>query len=116
MDMVISLVESYGYPALIGGVAHYHLFPHFGGGVSDCMRMSGVTDGRKVIELAMKARGESLFIAGELSLADLFLAPIAYLVSLTSDSHAVFDVAGFDAWWTRIQTLPSFKDTRPALD
>jgi glutathione S-transferase len=115
MDMVIGVVDSYGYPSLIGGVAAYHLFPDFVGGKNDAMRTSGLADGRKVIELAMKTKGASSFIAGDLSLADLYLAPIAFYVSLTPDRAAVFDVAGFDGWWAKIQALQSFKDTQPDL-
>ena len=55
------------------------------------------------------------FIAGELSLADLYLAPIIFYVSLTPDKDALFDVDGFADWWARIQALPSFKDTQPDL-
>jgi glutathione S-transferase len=115
MDMVIGIVESYGYGALVGGVAGYHLFPDFVGGKNDAMRKAGIETGRKVIELAMKTKGASDFIAGELSLADLFLAPIAFYVALTPDKDAVFDVDGFPDWWTRIQALPSFQDTQPNL-
>jgi glutathione S-transferase len=115
MDMVIGVVDSYGYPSLIGGVAAYHLFPDFVGGKNDAMRTSGLADGRKVIELAMKTKGASSFIAGDLSLADLYLAPIAFYVSLTPDKAAVLDVAGFDGWWAKIQALQSFKDTQPDL-
>jgi glutathione S-transferase len=115
MDMVIGVVDSYGYPSLIGGVAAYHLFPDFVGGKNDAMRTSGLADGRKVIELAMKTKGASSFIAGDLSLADLYLAPIAFYVSLTPDKASVFDVAGFDGWWAKIQALQSFKHTQPNL-
>jgi len=115
MDMIVGIIDSYGYGALIGGVAAYHLFPDFVGGKNDAMRTGGIENGRKVIELAMKTRGASPFIAGELSLADLYLAPIAFYVSLTPDKDAVFDVAGFADWWARIQALQSFKDTQPDL-
>ena len=59
------------------------------------MRKGGIENGRGVIELAMKTRGSSPFIAGDLSLADLYLAPIMFYVSLTPDKDAVFDVHGF---------------------
>jgi glutathione S-transferase len=115
MDMIVGIVDSYGYGALIGGVAAYHLFPDFVGGKNDAMRKGGIENGRKVIELAMKTKGSSSFIAGELSLADLYLAPIAFYVSLTPDKDAVFNVDGFAEWWTKIQALPSFKVTQPNL-
>jgi glutathione S-transferase len=115
MDMIIGIIDSYGYGALIGGVAAFHLFPDFVGGKSEAMRKDGIENGRKAIELAMKAKGSSSFIAGELSLADLYLAPIAFYVALTPDQDAVFDVDGFADWWTKIQALRSFKDTQPNL-
>ena len=67
MDMVIGLINSYGYGALIGGVAAYHLFPDFVGGKNEAMRKSGLENGRKMIELAMKTKGSSPFIAGDLT-------------------------------------------------
>ena len=116
MDMIIGIIDSYGYGALIGGVAAFHLFPDFAGGKNEAMRKDGIENGRKVVELAMKAKGSSSFIAGELSLADLYLAPIAFYVALTPDQDVVFNVDGFADWWTKIQALRSFKETQPNLD
>jgi glutathione S-transferase len=115
MDMIIGMVDSYGYGALLGGVVAYHLFPDFVGGKSDAMRKGGLENGRKMIDFAMKTRGSSPFIAGDLSLADLYLAPIAFYVSLTPDKDALFDVDGFADWWTKTQALQSYKDTQPKL-
>ena len=113
MDMVIGLVDSYGYGALVAGIAAYHLFPDFVGGKNEAMRQGGIVNGSKVIELAMKAKGSAPFIAGELSLADLFLAPIVFYVSLTPDMAGLLAIDGFAAWWERIQALDSFKSTPP---
>ena len=116
MDMIVGLIDSYGYGALTGGVAAYHLFPDFVGGKNESFRQSGIENGRKVLQLAMETKGASPFIAGELSFADLFLAPIVFYVSMTPDQDAVFDVKGFAEWWSRIQELQSFKDTIPKFD
>lgn len=113
MDMVIGLVDSYGYGALVAGIAAYHLFPDFVGGKNEAMRQGGIDNGSKVIELAMKTKGSAPFIAGELSLADLFLAPIVFYVSLTPDMAGLLAIDGFAAWWERIQALDSFKSTPP---
>jgi glutathione S-transferase len=115
MDMVIGIIDSYGYGALVGGIAAYHLFPDFVGGKNDAARASGSQTGRKVIEFIMKTKGASPFIAGELSLADLYLAPIIFYVSLTPDKDVVFDVEGASDWWAKIQALPSYQGTQPAL-
>lgn len=113
MDMIIGLVDSYGYAALLGGVSAFHLFPDFVGGKDEDARASGITNGRKLLEFAMKTRGPSPFIAGDLSLADLYLAPILAYVAMTPDKDVLFDVDGFNEWWTRVQALPSFVTTQP---
>jgi glutathione S-transferase len=113
MDMIIGIIGSYGYKALGEGVAAYHLFPDYVGGKSEAMRSAGIDNGRKVIKLAMETKGASHFIAGDLSLADLYLAPVAFYVSLTPDKDVVFDVNGFAEWWATVQALPSFTKTQP---
>lgn len=115
MDMIVGIIDSYGYAALLGGVSAYHLFPDFVGGKNDAARNEGIENGRKVLALAMQTRGSSDFIAGDLSLADLFLAPIVAYVALTPDADAIFDIEGFADWWTRIQALDSFRTTAPDL-
>ena len=113
MDMVMSILDSYGYGALVGGVAAFHLFPDFVGGKNEALRKAGIDNGRKTIEFAMKIKGDSLFVAGELSLADLYLAPVIAYVSMTPDAKLVLDVEGFADWWERVQALKSFQDTQP---
>ncbi len=113
MDEVIGIIDWYGYGALLGGVAAYHLFPDFVGGKNEQAREGGLDTGRKVIEFAMKTKGASPFIAGELSLADLYLAPVAAYIAMTPDKDTVFAPDGFEAWWTAVQALPSFKSTAP---
>jgi len=115
MDMIIGIIDSYGYGALLAGVCGYHLFPDFVGGKSDAARANGIEKGRIVLKLAMDTKGTSPFIAGDLSLADLYLAPIAFYLSLTPDKARLFDVPGFADWWTRIQSLKSYQDTQPNL-
>ena len=113
MDMVIGILDSYGYGALVGGVAAYHLFPDFVGGKKEGMLKAGIDNGRKVIEFAMETKGDSPFVAGDLSLAELYLAPVLAYVSMTPDAKSVFDVKGFADWWARVQALKSFQTTQP---
>jgi glutathione S-transferase len=115
MDMTIGIIDSYGYGALVGGIAAYHLFPDFVGGKNDAMRKAGLENGKKALELAMQTKGDSPFIAGNLSLADLYLAPIAFYLSLTPDMPELLEVRGLADWWREIQALKSFQDTQPSL-
>lgn len=113
MDMTIGLIDSYGYNALVGGVAAFHLFPDFVGGKNEEMRQSGIETGRTLIDYLMKIRGSSPFIAGDLSLADLYLAPVIAYVTMTPDKDALFASDGIADWWQRIEALPSFNETQP---
>ena len=100
---------------MVVGVAAYHLFPAFVGVKNDTMLKAGIDNGRKVIEFAMKTKGASPFVAGDLSLADLYLAPVIFYVSLTADANAVFDVPGFADWWAKVEALKSYQSTVPNL-
>ncbi|KQT52116.1 MULTISPECIES: glutathione S-transferase family protein [unclassified Aureimonas] len=116
MDMVVGIIDSYGYGSLIEGVAAYHLFPDFVGGKSEKKHRDGLDKGRKVLDFIMKTKGASPFLAGEApSLADLYLAPIASYISLTPDKDALFAADGFGAWWERVQAMESYKATTPDL-
>ena len=106
--------QSLGYGAC-SAASSPSLFPDFVGGKNDALRKDGLENGRKMIDFAMKTKGSSPFIAGELSLADLYLAPIVFYVSLTPDKEALFDIEGFVEWWSKMQALQSYKDTQPKL-
>jgi glutathione S-transferase len=115
MDMAIGITDSYGYGSLLG-IAGYHLFPDFIGGRDDAKRAAALETAAKVLTFIMKTKGASPFIAGELSLADLYLAPPVFYVSLTPDAEALFASApGFAEWWERIQDLPSYQETTPSF-
>jgi glutathione S-transferase len=115
MDMGVSLHDSYGYMALVG-VAGYHLFPDLIGGKNEEARKDSIEKSRLVLTELMKLRGDDPWIAGkEPSLADFYLAPMAFYVSLTEDRDKVFDVPGFADWWDRVQALDCYKATEPDL-
>ncbi|HTU55407.1 MAG TPA: glutathione S-transferase family protein [Acetobacteraceae bacterium] len=115
MRMTMGVVDSYGYPALIG-VAGFHLFPDFIGGPNEDARRQSIAAGRLVLAELMKLRGNDPFIAGPRpSLGDFYLAPICFYVALTPDAREVFSVTGFSAWWDRMQALPSYQSTAPSL-
>lgn len=115
MDMTIGLHDSYGYNALVG-TAGYHLFPDFLGNPEKAFLEQSAEQGREVLTTIMDIRGDAKYIAGdEPSLADLYLAPVCFYVSLVEDASRVFDVPGFGEWWDRVQQLESYKTTEPDL-
>lgn len=116
MDMAIGLIDSYGYGALVGGIAAYHLFPDFVGGKNDAMRKAGIENAKLMLKEIFSRRGNDPFIAGQsMSLADLYLAPILFYVSLTPDAGEVLGVDGVADWWDRIQKEEIFTKTAPNL-
>ena len=115
MDMGMAIFDAYGYGALVG-VAGFHLFPGFLGNPDRAFLESSVESARKVLTELMRIRGDSEFIAGDRpTLADFYLAPACFYVSLVEDADRVFDVRGFRDWWERVQALESYKATEPDL-
>jgi len=116
MDMGMAIVDAYGYAALIG-VAGYHLFPEIIGGKNEAMREACIERSQLVLAELMKLHGVDTWIARpELSLADLFLAPICFYVGMTEDAARVSGVPGFAEWWELVQGRESFKAAAPHLE
>ncbi len=110
--MTMSIVDSYGYGALVGGVVAYHLFPDFVGGKNEAMHHKSLAEGKKVISEIMKLRGSDRFIAGpEVSIADLYLAPIVAYVVMTPHKDEFLALPGMTEWWSAVTALQSFKST-----
>ncbi len=115
MNEAISLINSYGYDALVG-VAGFHLFPDFIGGADEQKRQAALAASKTLLALLMQNKGDSRWLAGDKpSLADYFLAPIIFYTSLTPDSDAIMSVPGMKAWWEAINEIPVFKKTEPNL-
>ena len=115
MDMAISLYNSYGYGTLIG-VPGYYLFPDLAGNPSEEDLRNSIEASRKVLTELMKIRGDSPWIAGDNpTLADFFLAPMCFYISLVEAAPKTFDVPGFQEWWDRVQQLESYRSTEPDL-
>jgi glutathione S-transferase len=111
----ISLINSYGYPALLA-VAGYHLFPDFLGGKDDAVLEEGIANSRKMLKIIMENKGSDTWLAGDrATLADYFLAPILFYVSLTPDAERVMSVEGVQDWWAAMKDNKAFARTEPDL-
>jgi len=115
MTQAISLINSYGYNALVG-IAGYHLFPDFIGGQNEDARKACLEDSEKLLRLLMEIKGGDKWLAGgKPSLADFLLAPIIFYVALTPDANQVLSVPGVKEWWAAVNEIESFKATEPDL-
>lgn len=112
MDMTTSIIDSYGYGAMIGGVAAYHLFPDFVGGRDDAKLENGLVESRKVLGALMGIKGASPYLAGHaLSVADFYLAPIVSYLALTPHFDELRGIEGVGEWWSRISAAKAFAAT-----
>lgn len=112
MNEAISLINSYGFGALIG-VAGYYLFPDFIGGANDDARATCLADAKKLDGLLMEC-AEPWICGRKPSLADYFLGPIMFYVSLTPDADKVL-TGKMATWWEAMKEVESFKATEPDL-
>ena len=114
MDMVISINDSYGYLPMVGGVTAYHLFPDFVGGKNEEFHHKGIADSKLYLGELMKIRGSSPWLAGnELSIADLYVAPVFSYVTKTPHKDEFLALPGVKEWWERVSALPSYTSTEP---
>lgn len=114
MDMVTSILDSYGYAAMIGGVVAYHLFPDFVGGKNEAMHRKGLETTNTVLTELMRIKGDGPYLAGPaVSVADLYLAPIFAYLTMTPHKDEVLALPGVTAWWERVSSRESFKATQP---
>lgn len=115
MNEAIGLIGSYGYGALVG-VAGYHLFPDLIGGQDEEARKQAIADSKTLLQLLMNNGDGAKWLAGDApTLADYFLGPILFYVSLTPDADAVLSVPGVKAWFEAMQDLETFAKTEPDL-
>ena len=115
MNEAISLFNSYGYGALVG-VAGFHLFPDFIGGANEDARAACLVEAEKLLALLMEIKGDDPWIAGaDPGLADFFLGPVLFYISLTPDAERLLAAPGVAAWWAALNEHESFKATEPDL-
>lgn len=116
MAEATGMIGSYGYGAMVGGIAAYHLFPDFVGGKNDTMRAEGLVAAKTLLSLIMDEKGASRWIGGDAaSIADYMLGPILFYVSLTPDAGEVMAVPGVADWWAAISADADFAATVPDL-
>lgn len=117
MTQIMGIVDCYGYGAMIGGVAAYHLFPDFVGGKDEAKLAAGIATSRLMLSEVQRIMGDGPHLVGErVSLADLYLAPPLFYVSLTPSAAEVMEgLPALSSWWERMGERASFKGTAPPL-
>jgi glutathione S-transferase len=112
MNQVISIIDCYGYKAIISNCVLQRFFGHPDEKV--------IAEARPTIELCLKEferlKGSDKFLAGnQLSLADLYLVPIIFYLQMMPEKSLFEARKGLAGWWASMSQRSSVKKTQPNL-
>jgi glutathione S-transferase len=118
MNQMMSIVDSYAYPSMISVVFQRVVNPLLGAPVDE----KAVADAKPKAEKSLAALetladGNGPFLCGkDLSLADLYLAPLMEYFSATPEGKAALSKSPrVQRWLAQISNRPSVVKTRPKL-
>jgi glutathione S-transferase len=119
MNQIIGIIDAYGYGSIIGKIVWQRLI------VPMTEKRDGddaiVREAKPMVTLCLseieRIKGQDAYLAGpEISLADLFLAPIFTYLTMTPDATELLkDCSGLRTWWAEISTRESMVRTQPKL-
>ena len=119
MNQVIGIIDSFAYRPLVWDlVVERTIKPMLGDGtdeakIADALPRCSLCLG----EIDRINGGDPYLVGAELSLADLFLAPImAYVVQTPEATDLLAPHPGLRHWWEAISTRPSMARTAPSTD
>jgi len=118
MTQWISVHNSYCYPTLIGGIVLERVAPKLLNRPSDEAKIKAtLPDAQQRLDVLEKALGTTPYLAGiEPSLADYFLYPVMFYVSVVPEGNALLESRpGLRRWMAAIGDRRSVKDTTPSL-
>jgi glutathione S-transferase len=118
MNQIISIVNSYAYGAILGKLVWQRLIMPMLGQATDesAIEASKPMVTRCLAEME-RLKGGNAFLAGpDISLADLFLAPVmGYLVMTPEATEIMAKHPHLQAWWEQVSARPSMAATQPQL-
>jgi glutathione S-transferase len=118
MTQWISVHNSYCYPTLIGGIVLERVAPKLLNRPSDEAKIKAtLPDAQQRLDVLEKALGTTPYLAGiEPTLADYFLYPVMFYVSVVPEGNALLESRrGLRRWMAAIGDRKSVKDTTPSL-
>jgi glutathione S-transferase len=118
MDQVISVIDSYAYPALIGKLVIQRLVvPMMGQQPDEAVIAEALPAGRTALAELERLLGAGPWFCGDrVSLADLALAPIFAYVEMTPEGKGLLEPhAALRAWWDRMRARDSMAKTQQSF-
>lgn len=118
MAQAIDIINSYGYPAMIGQIFFQRaIMPMVGAAADEEVIAAGIPQAEaSVTALETLIDGHSYLAGDQLSLADLLLIPVYdYLTQIPEGQKLLAQAPNLQRWWDTVKTRPSVTKTRPAL-
>lgn len=118
MTQAISILDSYGYPAVIGHIVMQRLVrPLMGESPDEEVIQGALPQARTTLAAIEALLGNNAHLAGgRLSLADLHLVPIYHYLAQTPEGESLLsDTPGLRRWWGGMRSRPSVEKTAPSL-
>jgi len=115
MEQVIAIIDAHGYWPMVRQVfSHAVLRPKVQAPSDPAMVAGGLTAARPVLDqLATEGR---VLVPGQLTLADLHLAPmLGYFAMAEQGKDAVQDFPALSGWWHAFSQHPAYLKTDPGL-
>jgi glutathione S-transferase len=112
MNQVISIIDYYGYTAIISNCVLQRFF----GNPDEKV----IAEARPRIELCLKEferiKGSDKFLAGsQVSLADFYLLPLVFYLQMMPEKSLLEQRKGLLVWWEGMSQRSSVKKTQPNL-
>ena len=118
MTQIVGIIDSYGYPSIVGQLVIQRLVTPMLGGIADEAAIEAALPTVRTSVDALEALlGDNAWLAGDtLSLADLHLGPIFAYFTMTPESGPILEAApGLSRWWESMSTRESMTTTQPQL-
>jgi len=118
MNQVIGIIDSYAYGTIIGKLFWQRAIVPMQGGKPD---EAAVGEARPMIERCLaefaRLKGEDTYMAGpDMSLADLYLAPVIAYLQMTPEAEGLLRAhSGLRKWWETMSSRPAMAKTQPSL-
>jgi glutathione S-transferase len=118
MAQAIGIINSYGYPAMIGQIVMQRMvMPMLGESPDEGAIAAAVPRAETSVAALEKLIDGHAYVAGDrLSLADLLLIPVYdYFAQVPEGQKILAKAPNLQRWWDRVHTRPSVEKTRPSL-
>ena len=119
MEQAISVIDSYAYPSLVGGLVMQRMVaPMLGGECDEAVVTDALPKAATSVEALAGILGDDAYLAGEtMSLADLHAVPIfAYASTIPECAEMIAAAPGMARWWATMSARESVVKTEPVFD